>query len=197
MDESHDTSAPPSDDAPDRRLWGLVGAIVLIGFVVLVVSSSRRDTTPVGASGAMSGMSMPATRGSGAGMRMSVRDISGRALRVPDGGPGVVVFVEPRACAACARAVRAAARAVHGSRPARQLIVVSVDTASGRDALARFARTVDRPEARYVLDDRGALASMFRASSLSATAVYDARSRIVAHPRSAAQIRDALARAAT
>jgi hypothetical protein len=191
-----ETSAPrPSDAGPSQWLWG-VGALVVLGFIVLVVSSARQAAVPVGVSGGMSGMSMPDARG-GAGMRMSMRDIDGRAVRIPDGRPGVVVFVESRSCAACVGAVRATARALRPERSAVALTVVNVDSATTRGEVTAFARRAGEPRARYVVDDRnGSLASMFGASGLGAAVVYDAGGKVVSRPASAAGVARALVRAA-
>lgn len=183
----------PSDGGPDRRLWVVVGTIVVVGFVAVVVSSTKRATMPVGASGSMSGMAMPGSDGSG--MRMSMRDIDGRTLRVPDGRRGLVVFVQPRSCRPCVDAVRAAAQAVRGARSPTQLTVISVDATSSRDDMTQFALRAGEPRARYVVDDRnGALASMYDVSNLGATVLYDARGTIVARPATRAGLQRALAR---
>ncbi len=131
-------------------------------------------------------------------MQMSMRDVDGRLVRVPDGRPGVAVFVTPRNCADCVAAVRAAARAVARSRPSAQLTVVSLDSATSRSDVAEFARTAGSPRARYVIDDRnGSLASMFNVTGLGAAAVYDAKGKIVDRPGSPGQIGQAMARAAS
>jgi hypothetical protein len=136
--------------------------------------------------------------GGGSGMQMSMRDVDGRLVRVPDGRPGVAVFVTPRNCADCVAAVRAAARAVARARPTAQLTVVSLDSATSRSDVAEFARDVGNPGARYVIDDRnGSLASMFDVTGLGAAAVYDAKGKIVDHPGSPGQIEQAIARAAS
>lgn len=128
---------------------------------------------------------------------MSLRDIDGRAVRIPDGRPGAVVFVESRSCAACVGAVRATARAVRRGRSGAALTVVNVDAATSRGEVAAFARRAGEPRARYVVDDRNeSLSAMFDASSLGAAVVYDASGKVVAHPASAAGVARALARAA-
>ena len=176
-----------------RRRWSIAVAVVLIGFLALVLTSVRDAAVPVGASGG--GMQMPGM-GDGAGMQMSLRDVDGRPLRMPDGRPGVAVFVEARNCAACADAVRAADRAVQAARPGADLVVVAVDPATTRGDIASFARSTGRPDARYVVDDRdGSLASMFSPSGLGAAVVYDAGGNLVEDASSPARIGPALAQA--
>ncbi len=188
---------PVAEDRRRRTLWGTVAAVVVVGFVFLVVVSTRQAAVPVGAAGDMGGMQMQGM-GGGSGMQMSMRDVDGRLVRVPDGRPGVAVFVTPRNCADCVAAVRAAARAVARSRPTAQLTVVSLDSATSRSDVAEFARSVGNPRARYVIDDRnGSLASMFKVTGLGAAAVYDAKGKIVDHPGSPGQIEQAIARAAS
>lgn len=192
-----ETSEPPpsGDDRRTRSLWALIAVVIFMGFVALVVTSTRQAAVPVGASGDMGGMQMQGM-GDGDGMTMSMRDVDGRVVRVPDGRAGVAVFVNARNCAQCVDAVRAAARAVSRARPPAQLLVVSYDSLTSRDDVSAFARAAGRPPARYVVDDRnGALASMFKASGLGAAVVYDAEGKIVGHPASG-QIAQSLARAA-
>lgn len=186
----------PADDRRRRTRWGIVSAVVVVGFVVLVVSSTRQAAVPVGASGDMGAMQMRGT-GGGSGMQMSMRDIDGRVLRVPDGRPGVAVFITSN-CTECISAVRAAARAVGRARPPAQLTVVSFDSATSRSDVTAFARTARSPRARYVIDDRNnSVASMFKVSGLGTAVVYDAKGEIVGQPTSEAQIGRVLARAAT
>ena len=175
-----------------RRIWGTVIAVIAVGFVVVVVTSTAQDAVPVGDMGGMQMQDM----GDGSGMQMSMRDVDGRVVRVPDGRPGVAVFITPGNCAECVDAVRAAARAVRRARQSAQLLVVSLDAATSRRDIAAFARTAGSPRARYVIDDRdGSLASMFKISTLGGAVVYDARGKIVGHPATAAQIGHVLARA--
>ena len=160
-----------------------------VGFVVVVVASTRQAAVPVGALGGVSGMSMS---GSGGAMRMSMRDVDGRTVRIPDGHPGVIVFVQPGRCGPCVAALRTAAGA---SRAGVPLTVISVDSTTSRDDVSRLAAATGRPRAHYVVDDRnGSLASMFGASRLGAILVYDARGKIVGRPSTAAGIRRALLR---
>lgn len=199
LTERTEPSAPPAsaDGRRRRSLWCAVTAVVIVGFVVLVVTSTQEAAVPVGASGAMGGMQMPGMDGD-AGMQMSMRDVDGRVVRVPDGRPGVAVFVNPRDCEECVDAVREAARAAARTRPAAQLLVVSFDSVTSRSDVAAFARSAGSPRARYAVDDRnGSLASMFNVSAIGAAAVYDAKGKIVSHPASAGQIGQALARAAS
>ena len=183
---------PAGDERPNRSLWAVGIAVLVVGFVVLVVTSTREAAVPVGGMGAMRGMQM---EGDG-GMQMSMVDVDGRLVRVPDGRPGVAVFVTPRNCADCVAAVRMAARAVERARPAAQFMVVSFDAATSRRDIAAFARAAGSPPARYVIDDRnGALASMFKVSDLGGAAVYDATGKIVGRPASAGELQRALARA--
>jgi len=186
-DETSSAEGPPDrgERVPRRRAWVALGAAVVIGFVVLVVTSTRQAAVPVGASGAMSGMSMP--MGASGRLALTMRDVENRALRLPDGRPGIAVFVETGGCGTCVEAVRAAARAVRRSGETAALIVVSIDSGTSRGAVAAFARAAGQPAARYVLDDRnGSLASMFGASGLGAAVVYDARGGIVARPSATA-----------
>lgn len=194
---SRPPQAPAPRAQPNRRLWAVIGAVVLVGFVALVVRSAGRSAVPVGASGAMGGMAMPAAP-QGARMQMSMRDVDGRPVRIGDGHRGALVFVSPRSCPTCVDAVRVAAAAARRARPAAELTVVSVDGATSRGQMAAFARSTGRPPgARYVVDDRsGSLASMFGASRLGATVVYGAGGEVVARPASGAAIGRALARAA-
>ena len=175
-----------------RTIWGTIIALIAIGFVVVVVTSTAQDAVPVGD---MGGMQMEGM-GSGSGMQMSMRDVDGRVVHVPDGRPGVAVFITLGNCAECVDAVRAAARAVGRARQSAQLLVVSLDSATSRSDIAAFARTAGSPGARYVIDDRnGSLASMFNVTAVGGAVVYDATGQIVGHPASAAQIGQILARA--
>ena len=196
MSNAEPSDAPdPPPVAADRRtrtIWGAVIAVIAVGFVVLVLTSTGQDAVPVGDMGGMQMQDM----GNGSGMQMSMRDVDGRAVRVPDGRPGVAVFITPANCAECADAVRAAARAVGRARQSAQLLVVSLDSATSRRDIAEFTRTAGSPGARYVIDDRnGSLASMFKVTAVGGAVVYDATGQIVGHPVSAAQIGQILARA--
>lgn len=183
---------PVAADRRTRTIWGAVIAVIAVGFVVLVVTSTAQDAVPVGDMGGMQMQDM----GNGSGMQMSMRDVDGRAVRVPDGRPGVAVFITPANCAECADAVRAAARAVRRARQSAQLLVVSLDSATSRRDIAAFARAAGSPGARYVIDDRnGSLASMFKVTAVGGAVVYDAMGQIVGHPASVAQIGQILARA--
>jgi len=108
------------------------------------------------------------------------------------------VFVVAHGCRPCVDSVRAAARAVLRSGASMDLTVVSVDSATDRRAVAGFARAAGSPSARYVIDDRsGSLASMFGASGLGTTIVYDARGVVVARsPATAGALSRDLRRAA-
>lgn len=198
MSEYEDDDVPEPEDSADagtRRVWAIVAVVAVVAFVVVVVSSSRQAAVPVGASGSMGAMSMKRT--TGGAMQLSMRDIDGRVVRVPDGRPGVAVFIEARNCATCVDAVRTAAQAARRTRPAAHLTVISLDSATSRTDVAAFARTVGSPGASYVIDDRNSsLASMFSASELGSVVVYDGAGKVVGHPMSAAQIGQDLARAA-
>lgn len=198
MSEYEDEDVPePADsaDAGTRRVWAIVAVVAVVAFVVLVVSSTRPAAVPVGASGSMGAMSM--TGKTGGAMQMSMRDIDGRVVRVPDGRPGVAVFIEARNCAVCVDAVRTAAQAARRTRPAAHLTVISLDSSTSRTDVAAFARRAGSPGASYVIDDRNSsLASMFSAAELGAVVVYNGAGKVVGHPTSAAQIGQELARAA-
>lgn len=191
----HSEEPDPPPVAADRRtrtIWGAVIALIVVGFVVLVVASTAQDAVPVGDMGGMQMQGM----GNGSGMQMSMRDVDGRVVRVPDGRPGVAVFITPGDCVDCVDAVVAAARAVRRARRSAQLVVVSLDAATSRRDVAAFARTAGSPRAHYVIDDRdGSLASMFKISTLGGAVVYDATGKIVGHPSTSAQIGQVLARA--
>lgn len=109
----------------------------------------------------------------------------------------MVVFAEARGCATCVAAVRAARDAVGVAGVDAQLIVLIVDSATSREEVARFARSVGRSSARYVVDDgNDGLASMLGASDLGGATVYDVQGKVVAHPHArvhelAAALRDA------
>lgn len=189
MDETSGLSEPErsTGGGAERGILKAVGAAIVVGFVVLVVTSIRQAAVPVGASGGMAGMSMPG--GGGGGTQVSTRSIDGRKLSIPNGRPGVVVFIKPRGCAACATAVRASARAV--SRGARQaeLTVVAVDSATEPQDLAAFARKVDAASSRYVIDDRdGSLVSIFAARGLGVAVVYDSAGKVVGQASSSGDI---------
>ena len=192
---SQEPDPPPvAADRRTRTIWGAVSAVIAVGFVVLVVTSTAQDAVPVGDMGGMPMQGM----GNGSGMQMSMRDIDGRLVRVPDGRPGVAVFITPGNCADCVDAVREAARAVMRARQPAQLVVFSLDSATSRRDIAAFAQLAGSPRARYVIDDRnGSMASMFKISALGGAVVYDATGKIVGHPASAAQIGPVLARART
>ena len=166
-----------ADRPPRRRAAVAAGALVVLAFLVYVGFSAQRAAVPVGSSGGMPGMSM----GNGAGMSMTVRDVRGRPLRIPDGRPGVAVFVSGRTCAACLAAVRRAAAAIGATRGRADLMVVSLDSTTTRGEADAFAQDAGRPAARYVVDDPGSsLASMFGVSTPAQTVVYDDKGAVVA-----------------
>lgn len=165
--------------APPRRSrwWAIAGSLVAVVFIASVLLSGRSESVPVGASDAMPGMQMGGGR-----VAMSMRDASDRTVRLPGEGPTVAVFAQARRCAACAAAVRSAGAAL-GAVSRAQLIVVMIDSATTRDDVADFARSVGRSPARYVVDDRGgALASMLGAPVLGGAIVFDSRGVAVAEP---------------
>jgi hypothetical protein len=166
-----------------RRVWGLAVAVVAVAFLALVVTSVRDAAVPVGASGGR--MPMPGM-GPGEGMRMTVRDVDARVIPIPDGRPGVALFVTPRDCAACVDAVRGAARAVQAAPARADLVVVSLDPTTTRGEVASLARAAGRPPARYVVAYRdGPLTSRFNNPSGPGAAVfYDAEGRLVANAAS-------------
>lgn len=187
--------SPAPADLPPRsrsrsRLTALITVAVIGAFAIVLVVSAQRAAVPVGSGGGMSGMSM--ARGSG--MRMTLRDVSGRSVRIPGGRPGAVVFVEVTGCRDCVRLVRAATRL--SRRGGGQVVVLAIDSGSTRAQLQAFARAAGRPPARYVVDDRnGSVASMFDAQSIGSAVVYDERGRVVGRPSSVAELRRALGRA--
>ena len=170
-----------------------VAALVVVAFLVYVGVSAQRAAVPVGVSGGMAGMSM----GDGGGRSMTMRDVRGRAFRIPDGRPGVVVFVSGRNCAACVGAVRHAAAAIRTTGGRAALTVVSADSTTTRDEVDAFAKDAGRPPARYVVDDPNSnLASMFGVSSPAQIAVYDDAGAVVGRPEGGgAAVASALRRA--
>lgn len=161
-----------------RRLWALLGTLGAVVFAVVVVVSTRDAAVPVGASG-MSGTSM--AMGTGATVRLTMRDASGRPVSLPGGRPGLILFVQAQGCQPCVDAVQAAAAAIRSAGAPAGLTVISVDAGTSRGELAAFARSAGKPPARYVVDDRtGTLASTLGASSFDTAIVYDSRGRIVA-----------------
>ena len=114
-------------------------------------------------------------------MALAMRDVDDRTVRLPDGRPGVVVFASATNCAACISETRAALNAIRRVASRGQLVVVMVDSATGRGEIAAFARSVGPSPARYVVDDRnGRLVSMLGASDLGGAVVYDTLGRTVA-----------------
>jgi len=168
------------EGSPRRRWRALVAGVLIVGFVVLVVSSTPTAVAPGGASGSMPGMSM--STGGSKDVRLTMRDIDGRPVRIPDGRPGVAVFVKAHGCGSCVEAVRAAARVVRRTAAPTTLLVINVDSPTRRGEMARFAGSAG-PDTRYVIDDRnGSVASAFGASGAANAVVYDARGRIAARP---------------
>lgn len=164
---------------------------MVLAFAAVVVTSGRQAAVPVGASGGTMGSMSGMDSGT---LDMTMRDIEGRALRVADGRPGVVVFVDARTCGWCIQTVRAASRAA--ARARGQLVVVNADAAVTRSTITSFARKANSANARYVVDDRnGMLASMLSVRDVGAVVVYDATGRVVDRTRSAAGISRALASA--
>jgi len=150
----------------------------LVGFLVMLVVTTERAAVPVGGSGATSGMSMQGSSGNRIDLRM--RDVEGRPLQIPDGRPGVAVFVQATGCPSCVRAVRAAARALQEVHGGGMLLVIGVDSSTSRSDLAQFARSAGEPPARYAVDDRtSTLANMFGASLLGEAVVYGSSGQIV------------------
>jgi hypothetical protein len=175
-----------------RRSAWLFGALLVVGFIVFVAVSARDAAVPVGGSAPSS---MP--RGTVVRIDVSMRDVAGRALRLPGRGPGVIVFVNAGgSCSSCVDASRAAAQAIRRTRFRAALTIVSVDSATSRDQIERFARSAGSPPARYVVDDRsGNLSPSLGATSLGGLVVYDKRGVIVGRPDASepAAVRRALA----
>ncbi len=114
-------------------------------------------------------------------LALTMWDVDDRTVRVPDGRPGIVVFASATNCGSCVSGTRLARDVIQRVAPQAQLVVVMVDSATGRGDITAFARSVGPSPARYVLDDRnGRLVSMLSASALGGAVVYDALGRIVA-----------------
>ena len=184
----HDDTPPPPTGpqterdgaSPRRSRWSTIAVIaVVVAVAVAVVRSAISSSVPVGASGP--GSSLP--RGDADRLALTMRDVDGREVRLPDGRPGVVVVANAGRCDACRSAVRAARDAVARSAAGAQLIVVMGDAATTRPEVAAFARSVGSPPARYVIDDRNSgLTSMLRVAQLGDALVYNRGGRVVARP---------------
>ena len=174
--------------------WWALGAAATIGFLVMLILTTERAAVPVGGSAATPGMAMA---GSSANrLDLTMRDAAGRSLQIPDGHPGLAVFVQTSGCRSCVQAVRTAARALAQTRPVGVLVVIAVDASTSRSALAAFARSAGEPAARYVVDDRtSTLANVFGASALGEVVAYNKMGQIV--ERTGTPISSELARAPT
>lgn len=187
--DEYDDEVPSGPPVRRPWWWAFGGLAVAAAFVVSVVVSTGPSSVPVGGSGSMPGMTM--SMGDGP-MAVEMRDVDGRPVALPGGRVGVVVFAEAQGCASCVAGVRAARDAVGLADVAAQLIVLIIDSATGRGDVRAFARSVGRSPARYIVDDRnGGLASMLGASAAGGVTVYDARGRVVAHP--GASVREVVA----
>jgi hypothetical protein len=143
-------------------------------------------------------MSMAA--GSTTSIAVTMNDIDGQTVSLPGRRPGVIVFIKADgSCQSCIAASRVAADAVRRAGGHATLTVLSIDSATTREALEGFARSAGDPPARYVIDDRsGRLSSMLGASTLAGLVVYDASGHIVGRPTAnAGQVQRALRRAGT
>ena len=176
------------------RWWWALGAAAAIGFLVMLTLTTERAAVPVGASAGTPAMAMGGA--STNRLDLTVRDTGGRPLRIPDGRPGVAVFVQASGCRSCVQAVRTAARAIAQTRPAGVLVVVAVDSSTSRSALAAFARSAGGPPARYVVDDSmSTLANAFGASTIGDVVAYNKAGQIV--ERTGAPVSSELVRALT
>lgn len=193
-DLSDRTDSAPLARKPRPRWWAPVGVLAVVGFIALLVISTRSASVPVGASGS-AGMSMSMSAGR---LMLRMTDFDGRRLWVPAGRPGAFVFAMARGCGVCLRAAQTAVAAMRRAGVRAQLVVVMVDASTVRDDVAAFARALGHSAARFVVDDRSnTIASAVGASGLGAIVVYDARGRVIARPAaSAAALSAALRRAA-
>lgn len=182
-----DTPPPPAGPqterdaaSPRRSPWPTIAVIALIVAVAVAVGRSAiSSSVPVGAAGP--GSSLP--RGDADRLALTMRDVDGREVRLPDGRPGVVVVANAGRCDACRNAVRAARDAVARLAADAQLIVVMGDASTTRPEVAAFARSVGSPPAYFVIDDRNSgLTSMLRVGQLGDAVVYDRGGRVVARP---------------
>lgn len=179
--------AGPSDAEPQRaqsrhRVWGALAVAGFVAFAAYLVTSARDAAVPVGAQGPMAGMSMP--QGGGGAVAFRTRDIDGRALRLPGGRPGALVFVQPSNCEACVAATRTVSAAVRRSGSRAAMNVVVLDSAVSRQEMRSFARAAGNPRMRIIVDDRnGSLQMMLGRPTLGSVAIYDASGRIVGRPR--------------
>lgn len=168
-----------------RAVLGVALAVLAVAFVASVVRSTLSSSMPVPtstampritANGTMPGMTMNTDR-----LAMTLRDVHGRAVRIPAGRQGAIVFARAPQCDPCVTAARIARDAVRDATPRAQVIVVMLSSSTSREAVTAFARSVGPGRVRYVIDnpdDR--VAAMFDVSTLGGTVVYDARGHIVA-----------------
>lgn len=195
---SEERSSAPDRTQRPRRSLTLLGVVLAAGFVGLVILSAHNAAVPVGGAGPTNGMSMAA--GSTTSIAVTMNDIDGHSVSLPGRRPGVIVFIKADGtCQSCIAASRVAAEAVRRTGGRATLTVLSLDSATSREALEGFAHSAGDPPARYVIDDRsGTLSSMMGASTLAGLVVYDARGHIVGRPAAnAGQVRRALRRAGT
>lgn len=93
---------------------------------------------------------------------IALRDIVGRALRLPGGREGVIVFVATKGCGGCAGTARRVDAAAKAQQPPLALTVVVMDPGASKGDFERFDREAGGLQARYALDDtRGSIADHF------------------------------------
>ena len=156
----------------------VVPAVALVGGLAL---ATVRETVPTGGAASMPSMRMqPGADHLG----ISLRDVDGRPMRMPDGRAGAVLVMATHGCGDCLNIAKrldaAASRAP--SRPA--VALVGVDTEEGRQDFERFDRAAGGLDARYALDDAsGSITRLLGARELGTVVVYDPQGMVIERVR--------------
>lgn len=158
-----------------RALWPL-GVLATAGLAVgLVLAATGSAALPT-----------VITPGQGvavvAGRLVDVRlhDINGRVVRLPDGRPGVILFIDTHNCGVCVRA--AAALGALRRRLGRRVGAFAISESLGDDRsdFVAFGRRAGNPPIHYGLDTTlNGAANLLGPPDLDGAIIYDARGQIV------------------